>query len=60
MTDNNRRARFYAITKLGQRALGEETESWKRRAAAMDIMLRATEGIAFMSRLLDFAPASRI
>lgn len=42
MTDNNRRARFYAITRLGQRALGEETESWKRFAAAMDVMLRAT------------------
>jgi PadR family transcriptional regulator PadR len=41
-TDNKRRARFYTITRLGERMLGEETESWTRFVAAMDIMLRAT------------------
>ena len=41
-TENNRRARFYAITALGRRALNEETESWRRFAATMELILRAT------------------
>jgi PadR family transcriptional regulator, regulatory protein PadR len=41
-TDNNRRARFYTITKLGLRTLGAETESWTRFVTAMDTILRAT------------------
>jgi PadR family transcriptional regulator, regulatory protein PadR len=41
-TDNNRRARFYTITKRGQRALGEETASWSRFVLAMDAVLNAT------------------
>ena len=41
-TDNNRRARFYTITKLGLRTLGEEAESWTRFATAMNTILRAT------------------
>ena len=42
LTDNNRRARYYTITRQGRRALGVETESWLRFAAAMDQLLRAT------------------
>jgi PadR family transcriptional regulator, regulatory protein PadR len=42
LTDNNRRARFYSITALGRRALGDETASWKAFVAAMDLVLRAT------------------
>jgi PadR family transcriptional regulator, regulatory protein PadR len=42
MTDNNRRARCYTITARGRRALGEETASWLRFAAAMDLLLRTT------------------
>ena len=41
-TENNRRARYYAITKVGRRALGDETESWRRFATAMETLLRAT------------------
>ena len=41
-TDNNRRARYYKITVAGRRALGEEQESWKRFAAGLDAVLRAT------------------
>ena len=41
-TENNRRARIYAITALGRRALSEETESWRRFAATMEVILRAT------------------
>jgi PadR family transcriptional regulator, regulatory protein PadR len=41
VTDNNRRARYYTITRQGRRALGVETASWLRFAAAMDQLLRA-------------------
>jgi len=42
MTGNNRRARYYRMTAAGRRALGEELESWKRFAAGLDAVLRAT------------------
>jgi PadR family transcriptional regulator, regulatory protein PadR len=42
LTDNNRRARYYTITRQGRRALGLETASWLRFAAAMDQLLRTT------------------
>jgi transcriptional regulator len=41
-TDNNRRARYYRLTAAGRRALGDELESWKRFAAGLDAVLRAT------------------
>jgi PadR family transcriptional regulator PadR len=41
-TDNNRRARYYRLTAAGRRALDEERESWKRFAAGLDAVLRAT------------------
>jgi PadR family transcriptional regulator, regulatory protein PadR len=41
-TENNRRARYYEITPAGRRALGEETESWRRFAATMETILRTT------------------
>ncbi|HEY2378307.1 MAG TPA: PadR family transcriptional regulator [Gemmatimonadaceae bacterium] len=40
-TDNNRRAKYYRITVPGRRALGEETDSWRRYAAAVEWILRA-------------------
>lgn len=42
LSENNRRARYYALTRAGRRVLGEETESWRRFAAAMDTVLRTT------------------
>ncbi|MGI9180235.1 MAG: PadR family transcriptional regulator [Longimicrobiaceae bacterium] len=42
MTENNRRARYYEITPAGREALGEEAESWRRFAAAMEVILRTT------------------
>src|SRR5271168_1374765 len=30
VSENNRKARFYSITKAGRRQLAEETENWKR------------------------------
>ena len=38
-SDNNRRARFYAITKAGKKQLAAETESWERTVAIMTRML---------------------
>lgn len=40
ITENNRRARYYEITDAGRRALGAEVESWRRFAAAMELILR--------------------
>jgi transcriptional regulator len=41
-TDNNRRARYYRLTGAGRSALSAEQESWKRFAAGLDAVLRAT------------------
>jgi len=41
ISENNRRAKFYALTATGQERLGEETESWKRLVAAIGAALRA-------------------
>ncbi|HEX6815038.1 MAG TPA: PadR family transcriptional regulator [Gemmatimonadaceae bacterium] len=38
----NRRARFYRLTAAGRRALGEETASWRRFAAAIEVVLRTS------------------
>src|SRR5580698_8257559 len=39
MSDNNRRARFYEITRAGKKQLAAETESWERTVAIMAKML---------------------
>ncbi|MGQ0733374.1 MAG: PadR family transcriptional regulator [Acidobacteriota bacterium] len=39
VSENNRRARFYAITKAGQKQLAAETETWERVAAMMGRVL---------------------
>ena len=38
-SENNRRARYYTLTKLGRKALGEEVDKWKRFAATMTLIL---------------------
>jgi transcriptional regulator len=38
-TENNRRAKYYELTSAGRRALGEETESWRRYVGAVDLIL---------------------
>jgi DNA-binding PadR family transcriptional regulator len=42
VTDNKRQARFYQLTPAGRRALGNEVQSWKRFAAALDTVLRTS------------------
>jgi PadR family transcriptional regulator len=41
-SENNRRARFYSLTRSGRRQLADETESWERFAAAVGRVLAAT------------------
>ena len=41
-SENNRRARFYTLTRTGRRQLAEETEEWQRFAAAVGRVLAAT------------------
>jgi PadR family transcriptional regulator PadR len=42
-SDNNRKARFYTLTRAGRRQLTAETRQWKRLASAMARILRANE-----------------
>jgi transcriptional regulator len=39
VSENNRRARFYAITRTGEKQLVTETEYWERLAAVMGRVL---------------------
>ena len=39
-TENNRRAKYYALTGAGRRALGAETTSWRRYVDAVELILR--------------------
>jgi transcriptional regulator len=41
-SDNNRKARFYRLTALGRKRLGEETASWNRLVQAIARSLAAT------------------
>jgi transcriptional regulator len=38
-TAENRRARYYALTAAGRRALGDETASWRRYVSAVEQIL---------------------
>ena len=40
-SENNRRARYYSLTKIGRKALGEEVDKWKRFAATMSLILES-------------------
>jgi transcriptional regulator len=41
-SENNRRARFYHLTKTGRKQLKEETEEWERLAQAVARILETT------------------
>jgi PadR family transcriptional regulator, regulatory protein PadR len=41
-TENNRRARYYGLTKKGRRRLSSETREWGRQAAAIARILEAS------------------
>jgi transcriptional regulator len=40
-TENNRRARYYALTTAGRRRLAEELAYWKRHSRAINLVLEA-------------------
>ncbi|MGH7524101.1 MAG: PadR family transcriptional regulator [Gemmatimonadales bacterium] len=39
ITDHNRRAKYYRLTAAGRRALHQETASWRRYVAMVDLIL---------------------
>lgn len=42
VTENNRRARYYRLTPLGERHLRRETQSWRKYARAVELILGTT------------------
>jgi PadR family transcriptional regulator, regulatory protein PadR len=42
-SENNRRAKFYSLTRIGRRQLEEERESWARLSAAISMVVRLKE-----------------
>jgi transcriptional regulator len=42
-SDNNRKAKFYAITKSGRRQLASEAENWQRIAGVIGRLLRLAD-----------------
>src|SRR2546421_6354235 len=43
-SDNNRKAKFYAITKAGRKQLAEEADNWQRITGVIGRLLRLSEG----------------
>jgi PadR family transcriptional regulator, regulatory protein PadR len=41
-TENNRRAKYYRLTASGRRAVGSETDSWRRYVAAVELILKTS------------------
>jgi PadR family transcriptional regulator, regulatory protein PadR len=40
MSENNRRAKYYTLTREGRKALAEETAQWERLSAAISLVVR--------------------
>lgn len=38
-SEHNRRAKYYRLTAVGRRALAQETDSWRRYVAMVDVIL---------------------
>ena len=38
-SENNRRAKYYRLTRAGRRAVGEEAASWRRYVEAVELIL---------------------
>ncbi len=41
-SENNRRAKFYALTRAGRKALEKETAQWDRLSAAISLVVKPT------------------
>jgi len=42
-TENNRRARYYALTAAGQRQLADEHRNWRRLSHAVDLVMQMSD-----------------
>ena len=42
VTENNRRARYYSLTRAGRRQFVDELEQWRRVSRAVNLVLAAT------------------
>lgn len=42
VSENNRRAKYYSLTRAGRRQLNEEEESWDRMSTMINRVLKAT------------------
>lgn len=42
-SENNRRAKFYSLTRLGRRQLETETANWNRLSAAISLVVKLRE-----------------
>jgi DNA-binding PadR family transcriptional regulator len=42
VTENNRRARYYALTAEGRKQFAEELSHWERLSRAINLVLAAT------------------
>jgi PadR family transcriptional regulator, regulatory protein PadR len=40
-SENNRRARFYSLTRAGQKRLAQELEQWERLSSAIGLVVKA-------------------
>jgi transcriptional regulator len=41
-SENNRRAKYYSLTRAGRKALQKETAQWERLSAAISLIVRPT------------------
>jgi DNA-binding PadR family transcriptional regulator len=39
LSENNRRAKYYALTRAGRKALVKETQQWERLSAAISLIV---------------------
>ncbi|MFY9530341.1 MAG: PadR family transcriptional regulator [Candidatus Acidiferrales bacterium] len=42
VSENNRKAKYYSLTRAGRKQLGEEAESWDRMSAMINRVLRTS------------------
>lgn len=40
VSENNRRARYYSLTRAGRKALAQEADDWERLSAAISLIVR--------------------
>src|SRR5438876_995775 len=42
VSENNRRAKYYALTRAGRKAMSQEAAQWERLSAAISLIVRTT------------------